>query len=347
MKKIYLIISLGIICFDLFSQYDYNWIVSNTNSNSGERVVAVIDAGTIGTFTGIEIVGQVVDNYSNWGDNLPVISEFSLFIKFSNGHQYSLVQSTELFNIYLRLRKVSDTVFHLTANCPNSHKAMSVHFTKTVGTPTISLGSTSTLNTNGDLVISSPTYKTFQRSKLGIGTSDPARPLDIRSGTSGNVNSRVLRLAESNNADRYDFSLETDDYLRLNNGIDDSPIMAWGQSGSVGIGTLTTGSHKLAVEGSIGARKVKVEASSWSDFVFDDNYVLPSLQELESFISKYKHLPAIPSEKEVRANGIDLGEMDSKLLQKIEELTLYLIQQNKEIEILRAELKKLKQKEKR
>lgn len=105
-----------------------------------------------------------------------------------------------------------------------------------------------------------------------------------------------------------------------------------GQSAGVGIGTLVTGSHKLAVEGSIGARSVKVEANGWSDFGFEDDYKLSDLKDVEKYISENNHLPEIPSEAEVKENGINLGEMDAKLLQKIEELTLYLIEQNKQLE---------------
>jgi len=94
------------------------------------------------------------------------------------------------------------------------------------------------------------------------------------------------------------------------------------------------GSHKLAVEGSIGAREIKVEANGWSDFVFENTYQLPSLKEVENHIQQKGHLKDIPSAKEVKENGIFLGEMDAKLLQKIEELTLYTIQQQKEIEEL-------------
>ncbi len=123
------------------------------------------------------------------------------------------------------------------------------------------------------------------------------------------------------------------------------------KDGNVGIGTSTTGTHRLAVEGSIGARKVKVQASGWSDFVFESNYQLKSLLEVEEYILNNKHLPEIPSAKEVERNGIDLGDMDALLLQKIEELTLYLIEQNKQnkaqqeqIEQLKKELKALKNK---
>ncbi|PXX95008.1 hypothetical protein DF185_22790, partial [Marinifilum breve] len=88
-------------------------------------------------------------------------------------------------------------------------------------------------------------------------------------------------------------------------------------NGNVGIGTTTTGTHKLAVNGTIGAREIKVETDSWSDFVFEEDYQLKDLKEVESFIEENKHLPDIPSEKEVLENGIAVGEMNAKLLQKI------------------------------
>lgn len=110
--------------------------------------------------------------------------------------------------------------------------------------------------------------------------------------------------------------------------------------GNVGIGTTTTGTHKLAVEGSIGAREIRVEApGAWSDFVFEDGYKLPSLTEVEQHIKEKGHLQDIPSTQEVTQSGINLGEMDAKLLQKIEELMLYTIAQNKEVEALKQIVK--------
>ena len=113
--------------------------------------------------------------------------------------------------------------------------------------------------------------------------------------------------------------------------------------GNVGIGTTTTGSHKLAVEGSIGAREIKVEASGWSDFVFEKDYELPTLKEVENHIQEKGHLENIPSAEEVAENGFYLGKMDAKLLQKIEELTLYTIEQEKELETQREENKTIKE----
>ncbi|SIO51625.1 hypothetical protein [Chitinophaga niabensis] len=113
--------------------------------------------------------------------------------------------------------------------------------------------------------------------------------------------------------------------------------------GNVGVGTNTPQS-KLAINGTITATKVRVTQTGWSDFVFKENYPLRSLAEVESFIKTNQHLPDIPSEKEVTANGNDLGEMDKKLLQKIEELTLYLIDLKKENEAMKLRLEKLEKK---
>ncbi len=107
--------------------------------------------------------------------------------------------------------------------------------------------------------------------------------------------------------------------------------------GQVGIGTSNP-RQKLDVNGTIRAREIRVEASPWPDYVFEEDYDLPSLDETEKFIAQHKHLPEIPSAKEVENNGIALGEMNAKLLQKIEELTLHLIEQDKRIKTLENKL---------
>ncbi len=112
-------------------------------------------------------------------------------------------------------------------------------------------------------------------------------------------------------------------------------------SGAVGIGTLTPdAAYKLSVNGKVRAKEIKVEAN-WSDFVFAEGYELMSLVRLEEFIKRNKHLPDIPSEAEVSENGVKVGEMHSKLLQKIEELTLYVIELDKEGKELEARLTNL------
>ncbi|WP_421811668.1 fibronectin type III domain-containing protein [Flagellimonas sp.] len=112
---------------------------------------------------------------------------------------------------------------------------------------------------------------------------------------------------------------------------------------NMGIGTTNTQGYRLAVAGNVIAEGVKVELQgNWPDFVFEKDYDLPRLKEVKAFIAAYGHLPNIPSAQKVREEGIDLGDMNAKLLQKIEELTLYMLQQQEQIETLKVELEKLK-----
>jgi hypothetical protein len=90
--------------------------------------------------------------------------------------------------------------------------------------------------------------------------------------------------------------------------------------------------YKLSVEGKIRARKVRVDQDTWADYVFDNNYSLRPLKEVEQYIQQEKHLPDVPTAEEVKKEGLDLGGNQAILLKKIEELTLYVIEQNKRID---------------
>ena len=106
---------------------------------------------------------------------------------------------------------------------------------------------------------------------------------------------------------------------------------SWGQ---VTIGTYTPATgYKLSVNGKAIFTEARVQLNaSWPDYVFKKNYKLSSLPELEKSIILYQHLPNIPSAAEAEKSGIDLGDMNRRLLEKIEELTLYIIDLNKKIE---------------
>ena len=99
------------------------------------------------------------------------------------------------------------------------------------------------------------------------------------------------------------------------------------------------------VEKGILTEKLKVAtiaSADWADYVFDEKYKMLSLEEVEKFVKANKHLPNVPSAEEMSKNGLDIVTSDSKLLEKIEELTLYMIEMNKEIKALKAENVKLK-----
>lgn len=113
-------------------------------------------------------------------------------------------------------------------------------------------------------------------------------------------------------------------------------------SGRVGIGTPDPKSE-LAVNGKITTKEIEVTLQGWPDEVFRGDYNLKPLEEVESYINKHQHLPDIPSESEVLENGVNLGEMQAKLLQKIEELTLYVIELEKKNSILKEEIINIKE----
>jgi hypothetical protein len=106
--------------------------------------------------------------------------------------------------------------------------------------------------------------------------------------------------------------------------------------GDVAIGT-TAAQKDLAVNGNIKTRKVKVTQTDWADYVFDSSYQLTPLHAVEKFIQQNKHLPEVPSAAAIKKDGIDLGDNQAVLLKKIEELTLYIIEQDKRIKKLEEE----------
>jgi hypothetical protein len=108
-------------------------------------------------------------------------------------------------------------------------------------------------------------------------------------------------------------------------------------SGQVGIGTTNTAGYLLAVNGSAIFTKAVVKLNSnWPDYVFKKEYLLPSLKKVEEYITLNNRLPGMPSADSVQTNGVDLGSTQAKLLEKIEELTLYTIDLQKQVDQLKT-----------
>jgi hypothetical protein len=211
---------------------------------------------------------------------------------------------------------------------------------------------------------------------IGMGTLSPEMPLDIRRNQDGVTRAGIRNGNTGNNAAaRYDLSTySTNSYvvsalhenagnpyyiLGMGSGVKaayfDAPefnfrnltgndLVKIFNNGKVGIGTINTseGDYRLYVEQGIRTRKVKVDQAVWADYVFLPSYKLMSLPQVEAFIKKNGHLPEVPSEKEVAANGVDLGDTQTLLLKKIEELTLYMIELKKENEQQQSEIRELK-----
>jgi hypothetical protein len=144
---------------------------------------------------------------------------------------------------------------------------------------------------------------------VGIGIHEPKARLDVKSS-----------MQISGWTEGYSFAVES---------ITDDIVFAISPSGET----------KIASK--LWAQEVEVVADVWSDFVFSESYNLKPLKEVEDFITANKHLPDVPSEQEIKEDGLNLGEMDAILLQKIEELTLYIIEQDKKIDELNGRIEEL------
>jgi hypothetical protein len=198
----------------------------------------------------------------------------------------------------------------------------------------------------------------FTNGNVGIGGSQPQFPLDICNTTPNTTKVALARLSEGTHTylgiKSYDsqpvrckmFAIEQVFYNKLNAAIN------FYRGGDNYDGFITIylkekdickfNDRGLDVYGVLQAKEVRISETGWADFVFNDDYRLKPLSEVNTFIKENKRLPEIPSASEVKeSEGVNLGEMQIKLLQKIEELTLYLIQQENTIQELKSKIEKL------
>jgi hypothetical protein len=200
---------------------------------------------------------------------------------------------------------------------------------------------------NGDAVGTQHVMTLNGQGNVGIGTTAPTHKLSVNGdalvGQESNGSGIIIRNNQAG-VFKNDFLVvgKTDhtylgNYQSLPIGIYTGNVerMRISADGNVTIGTtLTPAGYKLAIGGDVIAERVvvKLQASGWPDYVFTPTYHLSTLPEVEKFIEQNHHLPNVPSAKEVADKGIDVGAMNTKLMEKIEELTLYLIEQNKKLE---------------
>ena len=196
----------------------------------------------------------------------------------------------------------------------------------------ITNGGTFRIYDDGD---SSERLRLDTNGNLGIGTISPVRNVDVRGagtiglniGDASSLNVKTLQFNEST-----DWSIQSngESYLRFHaNGLEQIRINS---SGNVGIGT-TTPDEKLTVKGKIHAEEVIIDLNVPApDYVFEPDYQLRDLDELQQFIETNKHLPEVPSAATMEEEGISVSEMNMLLLKKVEELTLYILDQENKIQ---------------
>lgn len=192
--------------------------------------------------------------------------------------------------------------------------------------------------------------------RIGIGTESPQSQLHVMGTNVSNQPSGTLVLSRywqnssdvrasaffhyyDGNSDKLAIAVSGAGATSLSSPLDSAHVrMVVQANGNVGIGIFRPG-ERLAVNGKIRAREVKVENTNWPDYVFKPSYRLMPLNQVESFIKENGHLPEVPSANEVERNGIEIGANQAVLLKKIEELTLHLIEMEKTIKALQMENK--------
>ncbi|MGN6493889.1 MAG: hypothetical protein ACTHLE_17960 [Agriterribacter sp.] len=212
----------------------------------------------------------------------------------------------------------------------------------------------------GSNVTWTPVMTILRGGKIGIGTTSPTSPLHVSAyaadiakfSATSSGNSRIsiansvgqmnIGIGSSTTlAHPYIWSGTGKFYIGIAEGTPTLFVQGM-ENGNVGIGTTNPGTYKLAVEGTIGARQVKVHQNSFADYVFEENYQLPTLEEIEQYIKTYKHLPEMPTAAEVEKDGLNLGDNQVLLVKKIEELTLYVIELKKLIKDQQDQIDDLK-----
>lgn len=183
---------------------------------------------------------------------------------------------------------------------------------------------------------------------FGIGTTNPSQRLDVNGAAvfNGDISiksgqGRGIRFWNSDsytinmgNASEFKYGPVQDYSIKMNMNNDSNRGWTWGVDGQTPIAAIATNGN-MQIAGTFTANRVTVNVGSFPDYVFEDGYKLLSLKEVEAYIKQHKHLPNIPAAQEIEQSGMDLAKINVLMMEKIEELTLHVIQLQKEIDQLK------------
>jgi hypothetical protein len=314
-------------------------------SNSGSYLPEDISLTEIDGYIQIFIVGPIMYRprfeltaYSDgYGTDPAWFTDWEVYDESANGNDKT---SANKINRFWNVFSNNGTFNSLTGNDANFYSG------------NISYLSTNNFNVSGSTnlngTVSVAGQSKFSRDNYNPYTSNYTIALSENTASSGKKSTIAFHNAGQDEAsmelsrDAGFRSIRFYDHQGQNLGIDVTGYAKLGSKVRIGTGDFS-GNYALAVEGIIGARRVKItQVTGWPDYVFHKDYKPISLTELERFIQQNKHLPDVPSAEEAEREGIDLSSNQAILLKKIEELTLYIIDMNKKLTDQQQEIEKLK-----
>ena len=298
--------------------FDYNWGGPNqpdnlfrigtryNNIDNFNRLVINTQNGNVGIGTSDPVSRLEIDYSGTMGGLFDVQKSY---FRLKNGSHSLLMDNNEIYSseaLILGSSYSNDIEFRNVSSATNE-KLMTIKPTGRVGIGTNTPNEK--LQVNGNIRLNDYSIKSGGDSRIDFGNTGV-----------GNENDDLGIYVHNDG----EFEMFRNDKRMMN--VSTHFNLALDSEIKVGIGT-TTPTHKLAVNGTVRSKEVIVDNDNWPDYVFTDSYQLKSLQEVSEYIAKNGHLPNIPSADEVEANGFELAKMNASLLEKIEELTLYTIDQ--------------------
>ncbi|WP_420319187.1 hypothetical protein [Ekhidna sp.] len=332
----------------------------NSNEADNARIELLQDGGSLGAYIGFSqewnggsgTPGQQADNLFRIGSRYSNVDYYDRLVINTNNGNIGIGTSTPVAKLdvktpsgSIRIAELGSASAKISSTAALGLEATSGSFIQFLASGNeigrfTSDGKFSIDNANPKTILSIGNHSNKTLSTTGITLGSNHKSIELlHSGSVNGYGSKLYGVDEGNGITSLRFAVRGNSttwtdaiYVKASN---NSSV------GNVGIGT-TTPSHKLEVNGTIRSQEVKVEATNWPDYVFEPDYNLRTLEETEAYIQSNKHLPEIPSAKEMEANGVQLGEMNMLLLKKIEELTLHTIEQEKRLSAQQKEIDRLK-----